>query len=54
MRLSLTRNRLLAAVAASLVFIAPGAFADEDHETKEAWRLFVADHTNPVVRVFEF
>ncbi|YCI06686.1 metallochaperone AztD (plasmid) [Ensifer sp. D2-11] len=53
MRLSLTRNRLLAAVAASAVFAATGAFA-EDHETKEAWRLFVADHTKPVVRVIDF
>jgi hypothetical protein len=46
MRLSHTRNRLLAAVAASLVFAAPNVFA-EDHETNEAWRLFVADHTQP-------
>lgn len=53
MRLFLTRNRLLGAVAASVVFAAPGAFA-EDHETKEAWRLFVADHTHPVVRVIDF
>ncbi|SES46927.1 zinc metallochaperone AztD [Rhizobium sp. NFR03] len=54
MGLSLTRNRLLAAVAASVVFAASGAFADEDHATKEAWRLFVADHANPVVRVIDF
>lgn len=54
MGLSLTRNRLLAAVAASVVFAASGSFADEDHATKEAWRLFVADHTNPVVRVIDF
>jgi YVTN family beta-propeller protein len=54
MGLSLTRNRLLAAVAASVVFAASGAFADEDHATKEAWRVFVADHTNPVVRVIDF
>lgn len=53
MRLSLTRNRLLAAVAASVVLSATGALA-EDHETKEAWRLFVADHSNPVVRVIDF
>jgi len=54
MRLSLIRNRLLAAVAVSMAFAAPGAFADDDHETKEAWRLFVADHTNPVVRAIDF
>lgn len=53
MRLAHTRNRLLAAVAASLVFAAPNVFA-EDHETNEAWRLFVADHTNPIVRVIDF
>jgi len=53
MTLSLTRGRLLAAVAATMVFAAHGAIA-EDHETKEAWRLFVADHTNPVVRVIDF
>lgn len=54
MRLPLTRNCRLAAMAASLVFAAPGAFADEDHETKKAWRLFVADHTSPIVRVIDF
>lgn len=53
MGLSLTRNRLLAAAAASLVFAAGGAFA-EDHEHNEAWRLFVADHTQPVVRAIDF
>lgn len=53
MRLSLSRNRLLAAVAASVIFAASGVFA-EDHEHNEAWRLFVADHTNPVVRVIDF
>lgn len=53
MRLFLARNRLLAAVSVGLVFAAP-AFADDDHETKEAWRLFVADHTNPVVRAIDF
>lgn len=54
MRLSLIRNRLLAAVAVSMVFAAPGAFADDDHEAKAAWRLFVADHTHPVVRAIDF
>lgn len=53
MGLSLTRNRLLAAVAATVLFVAPGAMAD-DHETTEAWRLFVADHTQPVVRAIDF
>ncbi|MGK9051296.1 zinc metallochaperone AztD [Neorhizobium petrolearium] len=54
MGLSLTRNRLMAAVAAAVLFAAPGAMAEEDHETKEAWRLFVADHTEPVVRAIDF
>ena len=53
MRINMTRNRLLAAVAAGLVFAASTAFADDDHETKEAWRLFVADHTQPVVRAID-
>jgi hypothetical protein len=52
-RLSLIRNRLLSAVAASLVFAAPAAFA-EDRGTEEAWRLFIADHTNPVMRIIDF
>lgn len=50
----LTRNRLLTAVVSGLIFAASGAFADDDHETKEAWRLFVGDHTNPVVRAIDF
>ncbi|OJF89767.1 zinc metallochaperone AztD [Pararhizobium antarcticum] len=54
MGLSLTRNRLFAAVAACGLIVAPGAFAEEDHAPKEAWRLFIADHTNPVVRVIDF
>ncbi|WP_331375419.1 zinc metallochaperone AztD [Sinorhizobium chiapasense] len=53
MGLSLNRNRLKAAVAATLVFATQGAKAD-DHETAEAWRLFVADHTQPVVRAIDF
>lgn len=53
MTLSLTRSRLLGAAAATLVFAAHGAIA-EDHDTKEAWRLFVADHTDPVVRAIDF
>lgn len=54
MRLSYSRNRLLAAVAAGMVFAASGAYADDDHETTEAWRLFVADHTQPIVRAIDF
>ncbi|THV23366.1 zinc metallochaperone AztD [Peteryoungia ipomoeae] len=53
MRVPLLRNRLMSAVAIGLVFAAQGAFAD-DHETKETWRLFVADHTDPVVRAIDF
>ncbi|SMD17702.1 zinc metallochaperone AztD [Rhizobium sp. RU36D] len=53
MRLSLIRNHLLASIAAGLAFAASGALA-EDHETNEAWRLFVADHTQPVVRAIDF
>lgn len=53
MILSPTRARLMAAVASAFVLAAPGARAD-DHETKEAWRLFVADHTQPVVRAIDF
>ena len=53
MSLTFTRNRLMAAAATSLMLAASGALADEDHETKEAWRLFVADHTQPVVRAID-
>lgn len=53
MRPSPARNRLVATVAAALAFAAQGALADEDHQTK-AWRLFVADHTQPVVRAIDF
>ncbi|MDX3928960.1 MAG: zinc metallochaperone AztD [Shinella sp.] len=52
MSLNLTGNRLLAAVAAGFALAASSALAD-DHETKEAWRLFVADHTQPVVRAID-
>ena len=37
MRLSLTRNRLLAAAAAGIAFASAGAFVEEEHETKEVW-----------------
>ncbi|RCS22870.1 hypothetical protein DUT91_15365 [Phyllobacterium salinisoli] len=53
MTLSIPPKRLLAAVAASIVFAAPSALAD-DHETRKAWRLFVADHAQPVVRAIDF
>lgn len=53
MGMNVIRNRLMMAAAAGLVFAAQGAFADEDHESKEAWRLFVADHTQPVVRAID-
>lgn len=53
MRTSIARNRLMAAAATGFVFAASAAFADDDHETKEAWRLFVADHTQPVVRAID-
>jgi YVTN family beta-propeller protein len=52
MGLNQNRNRLMAAVALTLALAVPHAFAD-DHETKEAWRLFVADHTQPVVRAID-
>lgn len=54
MILSLSRAHLMAAVAVTLVFTAVGARADDHEETKEAWRLFVADHTQPVVRAIDF
>ncbi len=52
MSLTFTRNRVMAAVAAGLALAAQSAVA-EDHETKETWRLFVADHTQPVVRAID-
>ncbi|MCX8998184.1 zinc metallochaperone AztD [Rhizobiaceae bacterium BDR2-2] len=53
MSLSLAPPRLMAAVATSFLIAAPSALA-EDHDTKEAWRLFVADHAQPVVRAIDF
>lgn len=53
MSLSLTPPRLLAAIATGLLIAAPAAFA-EDHDTKEVWRLFVADHSQPVVCAIDF
>jgi hypothetical protein len=44
--------RLLGA-AAVLTLAAQPVFA-EDHATNEAWRLFIADHTQPVVRAIDF
>ena len=52
MSLTSIHSRLMAAVAAGFALAASGALAD-DHETKEAWRLFVADHTQPVVRAID-
>lgn len=54
MRLSFTQNGLMAAVAATLALAAQGALAEDDHETRKAWRLFVADHTQPIVRAIDF
>lgn len=51
---NVTRSRLMTAAAACFVLVAQASFADEDHETKEAWRLFVADHTQPLVRAIDF
>lgn len=54
MYLSNQRKALMAAVAATLAFSANGAFADEEQGTRAAWRLFVADHSQPVVRAIDF
>lgn len=40
--------------AAALFFTAPLAMAEESRDTRQAWRLFVADHTQPVVRAIDF
>ncbi|MDR6819880.1 hypothetical protein J2X76_005077 [Neorhizobium sp. 2083] len=48
------RARIIAVVAATFFLVGTGAIADEDKETKEAWRLFIADHTHPVVRAIDF
>jgi hypothetical protein len=53
MRFAHVHNHLLASIAAGIGFVASGALA-EDHATKQAWRLFVADHTQPVVRAIDF
>ncbi|MDP2121196.1 MAG: zinc metallochaperone AztD [Hoeflea sp.] len=53
MRLSLLRNQLLSALAVTTLFLVPGAMADTDQDTTEAWRIFVADHTQPLVRVID-
>lgn len=47
------RHRLLATTAFAIT-IATSAMAEDDHQTKEAWRLFIADHTLPVVRAIDF
>ncbi len=48
------RTRLLAAAAATMVLSAGTARSEDGSETREAWRLFVADHTAPVVRAIDF
>jgi hypothetical protein len=53
MTLKTTRTRLLAAAAACFALVGQAAFA-EDHQHKKAWRLFVADHTQPLVRAIDF
>lgn len=50
----LMRNRLLAAAAIGLALSATTSVAEEEHDRKEAWRLFVADHMLPVVRAIDF
>lgn len=45
---------LLATTAACLVFAGAAALAEDDHQTREAWRLFVADHSQPIVRAIDF
>jgi len=54
MTLKPIRNRLIASAAASFALTDQAAFADEDHESKEAWRLFITDHSQPVVRAIGF
>jgi len=53
MNIRTIRHRLLA-TAAFAIAIATSALAEDDHQTKEAWRLFIADHTLPVVRAIDF
>ena len=54
MGVPLIRKHLLAAAASVILFAAPHAQAHESHDTNEAWRLFIADHTKPVVRAIDF
>ncbi|GGB06570.1 hypothetical protein GCM10011491_38380 [Brucella endophytica] len=54
MRIFANRNRVTAIMAAALALTAQGALAEDDHDTEKAWRLFVADHTQPVVRAIDF
>ncbi|PWV95646.1 hypothetical protein DFR52_10942 [Hoeflea marina] len=51
---SQTPNRITAAAAAMVLLFAPGAMADNDRDTKQAWRLFIADHAQPLVRAIDF
>ncbi|MBW6421484.1 metallochaperone AztD [Rhizobium sp. XQZ8] len=48
------RSRLLAAAAATIVFGTGASRAEDFTETTKAWRLFVADHTAPIVRAIDF
>lgn len=69
MGVPLIRKHLLAATAFALLFTVSHGFAHEtkhetkheathegheDHDSNEAWRLFIADHTQAVVRAIDF
>lgn len=53
MRTDILRSLRAGAAIAALLLSAGGAMAEEKHDEAEAWRLFVADHTQPVVRVLD-
>jgi hypothetical protein len=47
-------NPMRAAAVMALTALSPlAALADDQTDQKETWRLFVADHTEPVVRVLD-
>lgn len=54
MDMTTSRRPLFTTVAAALTLAAGMVLADEDQHTREAWRLFVADHTLPIVRAIDF